>query len=355
MENKNIRIKDIARLAGVSVGTVDRVLHKRGKVSDKALEKVHAILDQIDYKPNLIARSLGLNRTFRVAAVLPDPKLDAFWVQSHEGLQQSEREWQQQGLVIDYYFYDLHNKESYNKAFENAIASSPDGAVVAPLFYKEALPFFEKFHKNEVPYILFNTHIEHPHPLSFIGQDLYQSGRLAAELISPGLASGKKLAILHIHEDLPNSAHLLDKEKGFREYVASMSGLSVEVNTINLEAPENPSFEADLKKLFSDPQLHGVYISTSKAYQVVEFMKATGKNGCRIVGYDLLEKNLQFLKEGYINFLINQNPSKQAALSISHLINYLVFKTTPPKEALLPLEIITKENIDSYKPALAAL
>ena len=48
MENKNIRIKDIARLAGVSVGTVDRVLHKRGKVSDKALEKVHAILAQID-------------------------------------------------------------------------------------------------------------------------------------------------------------------------------------------------------------------------------------------------------------------------------------------------------------------
>jgi LacI family transcriptional regulator len=352
MESRNIRIKDIARLAGVSVGTVDRVLHKRGKVSDKALEKVHAILDQIDYKPNLIARSLGLNRTFRVAAVLPDPCLDAFWVQSHEGLQESEKEWQQQGLLIEYYFYDLHSKESFSEAFSKAIASGPDGAVVAPLFYKEALPFFEKFHLNEVPYILFNTHIENPHPLSFIGQNLYQSGRLAAELASIGITGNKKLAILHIHEDLPNSAHLLDKEKGFREYVAGLKGLNINVDTINLEAPENPSFEADLQGLFGDPQLHGVYVSTSKAYQVAEFMKKAGKKACRIVGYDLLEKNLQFLKEGYIDFLINQNPAKQASLSIRHLINHLVFKTTPPKEALLPLEIITKENIDSYKPAL---
>jgi hypothetical protein len=60
MNTKNIRIKDIAQLAGVSVGTVDRVLHSRGRVSDDALKKVLAVLDQIDYKPNLIARTLDL-------------------------------------------------------------------------------------------------------------------------------------------------------------------------------------------------------------------------------------------------------------------------------------------------------
>ena len=350
MENKNIRIKDIARLAGVSVGTVDRVLHKRGKVSDKSLQKVHAILDQIDYKPNLIARSLGLNRTFRVAAVLPDPALDAFWAQSHDGLKQSESDWRQQGLLIDYHFYDLHNNDSFNKAFQSALASKPDGAVVAPLFYKEALPYFEQLHKEAIPYILFNTFIEKPAPLSFIGQNLYQSGRLAAELISLGLSGEGKLAILHIHEDLPNSVHLLDKEKGFRAYISSLADAKLEVSTIHLAAPESPSFHSGLEKLFSDLQLKGVYISTSKAYQVVEYMKANGKNGRRIVGYDLLEENLNYLKEGFIDFLINQNPSKQAALSVSHLINYLVFKTVPPAEALLPLEIITKENIDSYRP-----
>ena len=59
---KNIRIKDIAKLAGVSVGTVDRVLHNRGRVSDDALQKVTAVMNQIDYKPNLIARTFGLEQ-----------------------------------------------------------------------------------------------------------------------------------------------------------------------------------------------------------------------------------------------------------------------------------------------------
>jgi LacI family transcriptional regulator len=69
----NIRIKDIAKLAGVSVGTVDRVLHNRGRVSDDALKKVTAVMNQIDYKPNLIARTLGSNKNYRIVAIDPDP------------------------------------------------------------------------------------------------------------------------------------------------------------------------------------------------------------------------------------------------------------------------------------------
>ncbi len=348
MENKSIRIKDIARLAGVSVGTVDRVLHQRGKVSGKSYQKVQAVLQQIDYKPNLIARSLGLNKTFRVAAILPDPKLDPFWAQSYGGIQQSREEWQQQGLVINPHFYDLHNSESFKDVFQKAIGSKPDGVVVAPLFYKEALPFFHELHGLGIPYILFNTLIEEPAPLSFIGQDLYQSGRLAAELLSLGVGSGGTVAILHVHEDLPNSVHLMEKERGFREYLSSSTDKKFTTVTLHLAAPDKPSFRSDLLSLLGNENLKGIFISTSKTYEVVEVMKETGKKGIRIVGYDLLEENLSYLKHGYIHFLINQNPSKQASSAVRSLVEYLVFKTTPSAKTLLPLEIITKENTDTY-------
>src|SRR5690606_21270338 len=45
MNAGNIRIKDIARMAGVSKGTVDRVLHKRGRVSQASYEKVMKVLE----------------------------------------------------------------------------------------------------------------------------------------------------------------------------------------------------------------------------------------------------------------------------------------------------------------------
>ncbi|HNX12560.1 MAG TPA: LacI family DNA-binding transcriptional regulator, partial [Paludibacteraceae bacterium] len=46
-ENTKVRIKDIAVLAGVSEGTVDRVLHNRGEVSKKSKEAVEKVLKEI--------------------------------------------------------------------------------------------------------------------------------------------------------------------------------------------------------------------------------------------------------------------------------------------------------------------
>ena len=61
-KTKNVRISDIARMAGVSVGTVDRILHNRGKVSKTAQEKVNRVLQEVEYRPNLMARSLALKK-----------------------------------------------------------------------------------------------------------------------------------------------------------------------------------------------------------------------------------------------------------------------------------------------------
>ena len=52
-EFSNIRIVDIAKMAGVSVGTVDRVIHNRGRVSEENRKKVQAILEMVHYQPNL--------------------------------------------------------------------------------------------------------------------------------------------------------------------------------------------------------------------------------------------------------------------------------------------------------------
>ena len=56
---EKIRIKDIAERAGVSVGTVDRVLHKRPNVSEVALKKVEKVLKEMNYQPNVYASALA--------------------------------------------------------------------------------------------------------------------------------------------------------------------------------------------------------------------------------------------------------------------------------------------------------
>ncbi len=69
--NLNIRIKDVAERAGVSVGTVDRVLHQRGEVSPETREIVLKIIDELEYSPNLLASTLASSRTHNIAVLIP--------------------------------------------------------------------------------------------------------------------------------------------------------------------------------------------------------------------------------------------------------------------------------------------
>ena len=87
MANEKIRIKDIAERAGVSVGTVDRVLHKRPNVSPKALDKVNKALEEMDYKPNMYASALAYNKRYTFYCIIPKHASEAYWEEIEEGAQ----------------------------------------------------------------------------------------------------------------------------------------------------------------------------------------------------------------------------------------------------------------------------
>lgn len=350
MNSKSVRIKDIARLSGVSVGTVDRVLHNRGRVSEDALKKVLTVLDQIDYKPNLIARTLGSNKTYRIAVLIPDPAQDPYWASSRAGVDQAQAEWLRYGVSIMLYYFNVYEKNSFKDVAEAVIRENPDGILIAPIFYHESLPYFKRFQSLAIPYVLINTRIEEAESLSFIGQNLYQSGKVGGELMHlTQQGESGVLAILHMNEDLDNAVHLAEKERGFREYFLQQNKGKFEIRTFNLHNPSDASFEAQVISLLDNPSLKGIYVSTSKGtYMIASFLERYQQSGIKLIGYDMLEENIRYMKMGIIDFIIHQNPKRQAFLGINHLVGHLILKKAAPQQELLPLEIISKENIDSY-------
>ena len=349
MSAKNVRIKDIAQLSGVSVGTVDRVLHNRGRVSEDALKKVLKVLDQIDYKPNVIARTLGSNRTYRIAALIPDPGQDPYWASSMAGITQAQNEWLRYGVDVVPYFFNLYEKRSFREVAEAITVDLPDGILMAPIFYNETLPYFNRFQSIGIPYVLFNTNIEQVHSLSFIGQDLYQSGKVGGELMQLALLGEPGiLAVLHLNEDLGNSVHLAEKERGFRQYFQGNSN-KYEIKTLNLYSPSNGTLEDQVTGLLDKCSLKGIFVSTSKAtFLIASILEKYKKARVKLIGYDMLEENIRFMQKGVISFLINQNPKRQAFLGVNHLVSHLILKKPAPAKELLPLEIISPENIASY-------
>ena len=85
MDTGKIRIKDIAERAGVSEGTVDRVIHGRPSVSPKAMAKVKKALEELDYKPNMYASALAYNKSYTFYSLIPKHESEAYWEEVEEG------------------------------------------------------------------------------------------------------------------------------------------------------------------------------------------------------------------------------------------------------------------------------
>jgi LacI family transcriptional regulator len=199
--------------------------------------------------------------------------------------------------------------------------------------------------------VQFNTQIQESNPLSFIGQDAYQSGFLAGKLLHYGQAGPGSFLVAHIAEDIANSAHLLGKEKGFREYFTQnqLPAGAYKVISADLKDPGGISFFHQLDRLLDHyPDMKGIFVTTSKAYEIATYLQHTPERNIRLVGYDLMEKNIPFLEEGLIDFIINQNPQGQGYWGVTYLADHLVFKKKVAARKNLPLDIITRENLSYY-------
>lgn len=338
-------IKDIAELADVSKGTVDRVLHKRGKVSQIALDKVNAVLGKIDYQPNLIARNLKNMKIYRICILLPNPEEDAYWQPCVEGINEAKNEFKAFSISVETYFFDPSSTESFLATNEALLKTAPDTVLLVPLFYKEALDVIENYNALGIISCTFNNHLKSSAIKSFVGQDLFHSGRVAARLLDLLLKKGL-IAIVHIDEDFENAIHMQEKEKGFRDYFNNIEDSEFTILTFKLK---HPKFETMLTTLINEhPDLAGIFVTTSKAYQVAEITSKIKDKKIAIVGYDLLETNIDYLNRKFIDFLIHQNPKRQAYFGTTSLIEYFIFGKEIPKEKLLPIYIINTENAKDY-------
>lgn len=341
--DKKYTIKDIAELSGVSKGTVDRVLHGRGKVSDKALKSVEKVLKEIDYQPNPIARNLKNNKIYNICVILPDPKQDAYWIPAVKGIKKAAKEFKPFGVLVERYYYDPSDSQSFIEKSNEALSSTPDVLLLAPLFQKEALSVFTKCEEQNISVALFNNYINVFSNKNFIGQDLIQSGRVAASLIDKMVDEKSKLLILHIDKE----AHMKLKGDGFKAYFSEKQ-VDSKIETHCLDTTDESAFiKNGLDLVKGSNEISAIFVTNSKAYLFLNAIGDLAKD-IVIVGYDLLDENIKLLQKGDIDFLIHQKPKRQAYLGVGYLAENFLFGKPIPSQNLLPIDIITPENAKYY-------
>lgn len=343
--DKKYTIKDIAKLAGVSKGTVDRVLHKRGKVSPAAFEKVNEVLKVIDYEPNVIARNLKNNKIYRISILLPDPKIDPYWFACIRGIEDAIKEFKAYNLSIKIFYFNPEKKKSFLKESETVFELAPDAVLLAPLFHKETIEIIKKYDSLNIIVNTFNNQVDSVLVKSFVGQDLFKSGRVAAKLLD-SIADTGQIAIIHIDESYKNAVYIQEKERGFRDYFEEKENSEYIITTLKLK---NPNIEINFNTFLEEnTNLSGIFVTTSKAYQVAKKISETKAKKISVVGYDLIDENVTYLQEGTIDFIIHQNQKRQAYLGVTSLVEYFLFQKEIPEKILLPIDIANSENALYY-------
>lgn len=349
--SERIRIKDIAARTGVSIGTVDRVIHNRGYVSQEVRERIEGVMREMGYEPNIVARSLANNRkTLRIAALLPDFRQDLYWAQPKEGTERAAEAVRQYGVVVDFHFYDLFEPKSYLETIGCMLETSPDAVLFAPVFLAESRHLISETTRLGIPKVMINTQIEGTDALSYIGQDSYQSGVLAGRLLNFGLHDGDQAMVLNLDKEVLNARHLQDKQSGFQDFFKGLANKSVEIHQEIFEDFDDPDkMHSWATGQFNRyPRLNGIFVTNSRAYKLVEALNVGLFHPIKIVGFDLIEPNLKWLHENRIQFLINQNAWHQGYLGVLTLVNHLILRKNVAPRQFLPLDVIVRENAAYY-------
>lgn len=340
--NKKITIRDIARLAEVSIGTVDRVLHKRGKVSEKALQKVNAALKELNYKPNPMARSLKNNKVHSICVLVPDPTKDLYWLPCQQGIAEVIKEFEAFDLDITVAYFNPQVPDTLVHEGLVLIDRSPDAFLFVPLFEQESDILLNKLYERSIRAATFNS-LPKKHVHQHVGQDLHRSGRVGAQLISHFLTPHSNIGIIHMDETFGNAIHMQQKEEGFRSFFEG-TGIA---HTIYTKTLNSDAIGDDLPRFMETYGIDTFFVTNSKAYEVAQTLQMIEKNAC-VVGYDLLPLNIDYLVSGKIQFLIHQAPRLQASLSLKRLAELLLFGKDTPTTQFLPIDIINAENVASY-------
>lgn len=350
MPQKKARIKDIARLAGVSIGTVDRVLHNRGEVSEKTRQLIQKIIKETDYSPNLMAQVLKTKKRFNIVSLLPEPTEDnPFWQKHPVGIARALAELDLFPVSLSQITFDMLLEEDFQKKANSILNMKADGVLLAPIFKSESETFCTQLKKEKIPFVFVDGFIEDTDFLAYVGEDIFQSGRVAGELIDLVTPEKGDILVVSIAKNIKNIHHLNNRTKGFLSYFGSSGRNTGRKILINIPDPSPESIKRWLDKtLVANKNIRSVLITGSRSYLIASYLEAKGLNHINLLGYDLLDMNVKYLKSGTIRFLIGQRPEEQSFKGVKKLFEYLSVKKYPDKIEYLPIDIVTSENVDFF-------
>jgi|TARA_B110000967_G_scaffold210070_1_gene270207 LacI family transcriptional regulator len=344
-----ITIKDIAKEAKVSEGTVDRVIHDRGGVSKKTETKIKKILEYHNFSVNPVASALAMKNKHFIASLIPEHNdSDIFWKSPFLGILKAANDVKSLGVQVNKFTFNQYDPESYLNAFQSLLESKPTAVILVPLFLKETKQIVSKLETLDIPYLFLNIDIDGFNNQAFVGQDSYMAGYIAGKLMNLSHPEPATFLIIQARYNVSINNAISHRFKGFNDYILK-NKIDAKTQILTIE---NLNDSIDTKEkintyLKQHPEIKGVFVPSSRISIVVDCIDTAYLKTLELIGFDNTPQNIDCLKNDSVSFLISQKPFDQGYESVRLMTDYLTLKKSMLNNKIyLPIDILTKENVD---------
>lgn len=330
------------------MGTVDRVLHNRGRVHPDTRARVRRILKELNYRTNIFAKHLKMGRVFTFGVLMPRLQQDSYyWLLPYRGIEKAKEELTSHRVRARFFFFDRFNEKSALTTGQRLLRIKPDGLLAAPVLPGSFLQLCQSL-PSDLPLVFFDSYIPELKPLTFIGQDAFQSGLLASRLMKQTIH--RKKGLVAIVKILPEDYHIIKRMEGFLRGSRDCSGLRTEVLELGggWTAAETRALLESFYQKHRD--LAGIFVTNAMTHKVAEWWKGnSARNKIILIGYDPIPKNIKLLKEGAIDFLLSQQSERQGYEGLYALFRKVVLGEEVKSRIMTQIDIITADNVDYYR------
>lgn len=337
----------IADLAGVSRATVDKVIHNRPGVSKAVREQIKAIILETNYQPVHIRRHFEEDTSqLNIAIIMPE--LQEYFMHSVKaGMDTSYLEYKPSGLHVDYYFCNSYDPQGLIAILQHLKSTPVNGIALRGIKDDTIYELISDFADLNIPVFTYDADLPESRRLSFVGEDLFQTGRIGASLMCKSIGYEGEIALLVGGMNVDTSIRRI---QGFRSYLEE-NAPNVKIVAIEETLSQHIiTYQKAAFLLNKYPNLKGMWNAVGHSEDMAQAVIDAGMvKKIRLGSLVFTPAVMNLIKEGVIDHTIGLTPYKMGKIVVKSLYEYLISNIAPPAENIkTPVYIGIDANIDMF-------
>ena len=336
-----VTLKQIAELAGVSRGTVDRALYNRGRINPEVAARIKKIADELGYEPNRAGKALAMAKRSLKIGVIVQATETPFMHMLLQGVEDAQQALATYGAeVLVRSSIGLEASEQL-KMIDSLVEQGISGLAIAPADDMRLKKRINALIESGIPVITFNADIDDTDRLCFVGQNSELAGRTCAGLLNA--MTHEHGLVLPISGYQYNHSHAL-RIKGFCTELKKSFPHIRALPAVYCQDDDALTEALTEQTLRSHPELTAVFVAAGGQGGVCDALERTGHaDSVRVICFDLIPNNIKKLLDSRIDFLVGQDAHTQGFQPIMLLFDYL-FSNKMPEKSFYYTDIVIKNK-----------